>query len=524
MKWEPYKYQKFAYKHVLDHPSAGLLIDMGLGKTAIVLTAILELMKVRGEVKKVLIIAPLSVAEHTWNEEIEKWDHLRSLTISNVIGNTPKKRLTALNKQADIYITNKENVQWLCAHYQLGFPFDMVVVDESSAFKDPDSKRFKAFRIVRPLVKRVVILTGTPTPNGLVDLWSQIYMLDRGERLGTSVGDYRRQYFRPNKQNGNIVYSYKIRTPDKEDDLADIKGKDYNKAIIYEKIGDICISMKSEDYLDLPDLIENVIDVQMTPEVFKKYKEFEKELVLDFMNANGIQDANAITAANAAVLSNKLLQLANGAVYDREKVYHVFHDNKLDHLEEILEEANGKPVLVFYSFQSDVDRIFQRFKKYKPFLIKGKAAINKWNSGEHPLAVAHPKSAGHGLNLQHGGHIMVWFGLNWSLELFQQAVKRLHRNGQLHNVIMNLLLCRGTVDYDVKKALTVKADGQNELLNAVKVKELKKRVADIMQQTFHDYKIDEPDEESINIDDLIGVSKAKVEAAAEEFDIMDYLN
>jgi SNF2 family DNA or RNA helicase len=401
------------------------------------------------ELSKVLVIAPLRVAKLTWSSEIEKWDHLQGLTVSKILG-TKNERLAALEKKADIYIINRENTVWLVNHYGKTWPFDVVVIDELSSFKSNTSKRFKALRKVRPLIKRIVGLTGTPAPNGLIDLWPQLYLLDRGERLGKTVTGYREKYFTPAKKNWQtgIVFEWGLR--------------DGAENEIYEKISDICVSMKTEDYLEVPELIEIPVDVELSPNDMKKYNKFEKDLLLQ------LQDDTEIEALSAAALSNKLLQMANGAIYDEQKNYHVVHDEKIKALEEIIESANGKPVIVFYNYRHDLIRIQEHFKDVRT--LDNETDINDWNSGKIPILLLHPASAGHGLNLQEGGNTIVWFGLTWDLELYQQANARLHRQGQTSKVTSYILKTKGTLDHDVMEALQRKAKGQDALLDAVKAR------------------------------------------------------
>lgn len=444
-----HEYQKAAVQHIIDHEAAGLFLDMGLGKTVSTLTAVNLLMNVYMEVTKVLVIAPKRVAEDTWTTECEKWEHLHGLRVSRVLG-TEKKRKAALKADADIYVINRENVVWLVAQLKGWWPFDMIVIDELSSFKSNTAARFKALRQVRPMTSRVVGLTGTPAPNGLIDLWPQMYLLDMGERLEKTITAYRAKYFRPGRTNGQVVFDYKPNTGSEE--------------AIYKRISDICISMKAEDYLDLPDMIEIPVEVSMNERQMAQYEKFEEEQVLK------LQEEDDISAVNAAALSNKLLQYANGAIYDTERNIHELHEAKLDALEEIVEAANGSPVLVFYSFRHDVARILKRLKAYHPKEIGGQEDIQAWNEGKIAVMMAHPASAGHGLNLQKGGHIMVWFGLPWSLELYQQANARLHRQGQSQPVRNYIIMTKGTMDADVRKALSGKTDRQDALMEAVKAR------------------------------------------------------
>jgi len=448
-EYKPHGYQEFGERHILDNPYCGLFLDMGLGKTVTTLTAIDKLKFDEFEVNKVLVIAPLRVADTTWADEIKKWKHLNHLKLVKILG-TEKERRAALRHEADIYTINRENVPWLVGYLGANFPFDMVVVDELSSFKNPSSLRFKSLRTVRPIIKRLVGLTGTPAPNGLIDLWSQLYLIDRGERLGKTVTEYRKTFFNPNKQNGHVVYSYKL----KEQAEEQIRGK----------ISDVCISMSAKDYLDLPERIDNYIYIDFPTELKTRYEEFEKKHVLELL------DAEEISVVNAAALNTKLLQFANGTVYDDARNTNYLHDLKVKALEEILDTANGKPVLVFYSFQHDLTAIQDKLKKYKPKKLETAKDIEKWNKGEIQLLLAHPASAGHGLNLQAGGSIIVWFGLNWSLELYQQANARLHRQGQTESVIIHHLVSKGTLDEDVIAALSRKDGEQNSLLEAIKAR------------------------------------------------------
>ena len=444
-----HNYQKYSVNYILDHPAAGLLLDMGLGKTVSTLTAINRLMYEDIEIDRVLVIAPKRVAEDTWTKEVQKWEHLKHLRISRVLG-TERQRREALRAKADIYVINRENVCWLVGQYRGALPFDMLVIDELSSFKSPKAERFKALRLVRPGFKRVVGLTGTPAPNSLIDLWSQIYLLDQGERLGRTVTGFRERYFRPGRSNGHVVYDYKI--------------LDGAEEAIYKKISDICVSMKAEDYLQLPPRIDETVEVTLPDKVEAQYTEFEKTEVLSLL---GEEDSN-ISAVNAAALSNKLLQFSNGAIYDSARAVHELHSHKLDALEELVEAANGSPVLVFYSFRHDISRIKKRLKAYSPRELVTSKDIDDWDAGKIQVLLAHPAGAGHGLNLQKGGNIVVWFGLTWSLELYQQANARLHRQGQTKPVRVYHIICRGTMDEDVMKAISGKADKQEALMQAVK--------------------------------------------------------
>lgn len=445
MKYEPHSYQKYATDFIEKNPIAALLLDMGLGKTSITLTAINNLLFDYFDVHRVLVIAPLRVAKNTWPEEIEKWSHLSNLKYSVVVG-TEKERISALKENADIYIINRENIPWLIEKSKLPFEFDMVVIDELSSFKNYSSKRFKSLMKVRPKVKRIIGLTGTPSSNGLMDLFAEFKILDMGVRLGRFIGQYRNVYFTPDKMNGPIVYSYKP-LPSAE-------------KIIYEKISDITISMKATDHLKMPELIECETVVQMSEKENKSYTTLKKELVLSIPDGE-------ITAANAASLSNKLSQLANGAIYLENKEFVTIHDRKLDALEDLIESANGKPLLVAYWFKHDFERIKKRFDIRE---IKTSNDIKDWNDGKIPVAVIHPASAGHGLNLQSGGSTLVWFGLTWSLELYQQTNARLYRQGQNETVVIHHIITKGTIDEDIIKALKRKDKTQSSLIDAVKAK------------------------------------------------------
>lgn len=449
MQFKPWNYQQYSINHIIDHKASGLFLDMGMGKTVSTLTAIDNLIFL-GEVNKVLVIAPLRVAEDTWSTEVDKWDHLKHIRISKILG-TKKQREEALNKNADIYVTNRENVDWLVNECFDSWIWDMVVIDELSSFKSSKAKRFRALKKVRPYFKRIVGLTGTPAPNSLIDLWPQIYLLDGGQRLGKTITGFKDRYFNPGRRNGYVVYNWEL--------------KDGAEEAIQNKISDICISMKVDDYLDLPERIDNRVEISLSKKSMEIYKKLEKDLIIEL----GEED---ITAANAAVLTNKLLQMANGAIYSESKEVVNIHDGKLEKLEEIIDTSNGKSVLVFYNFKHDYNRISEMLtkKKIKHQTLNTSEDIKKWNEGEIQVALLHPASAGHGLNLQYGGNIIVWFGLNWSLELYQQANARLHRQGQKETVIIHHLIAKGTVDEDVMNALANKEINQNMLLEAVKAR------------------------------------------------------
>ena len=444
MKYSPHDYQRYAAEFITTHPIAALLLDMGLGKTSITLTAINDLLFDSFEVHKVLVVAPLRVARDTWSAEIEKWEHLKNLRYSVVVG-TEQERLNALRTSADVYIINRENIQWLVEESGLIFDFDMAVIDELSSFKNHQSKRFRAFTKVRPKLKRIVGLTGTPAGNGLMDLFAEFKLLDMGERLGRLIGQYRNTYFQPDKRNGMVIYSYKP-LPNAEQQ-------------IYDKISDITISMKAADHLKMPKLISTEYTVQLSEKEKEKYDRLKKDLILS-------TDDNEVTAANAASLSNKLSQMANGAVYsDNESIIEI-HDRKLDALEDIIESMNGRPLLVAYWFKHDLERIRKRFEIRE---IKSSRDISEWNSGKIPVALIHPASAGHGLNLQSGGSTLVWFGLTWSLELYQQTNARLWRQGQTADtVVIQHIIAKGTIDEQIMKVLKSKDTTQAALITAVK--------------------------------------------------------
>ena len=424
-----------------------------MSKTVITLTAVLDLLYNRFEVSKVLVIAPLRVAEDTWSRETRKWDHLKDLGIAKILG-SQKERIAALKQSADIWVINRENVEWLVRQCGNNWPFDMVVVDELSSFKSSKARRFRALRKVRPMIKRIVGLTGTPAPNGLLDLWAQVYLLDLGERLGKTVTGYRERYFNPGKRNRTVIYSWALK-PEAE-------------KTIHQKLSDLCVSMRAEDWLELPERVDRVVPVILPPAAKKQYQKLEKELLLPLANSD-------VTANTAAVLSNKLLQMANGAVYDENGEIQHIHDAKMGALEDILEAANGKSVLIFYAYRHDLERLR---KLEGARTLDTVEDIEKWNSGKIPILLAHPASAGHGLNLQAGGNIIVWFGLTWSLEQYQQANARLHRQGQEHGVLVHHLVAEGTIDETVMSVLGSKATGQNALLEAVKARIEKYREAE----------------------------------------------
>lgn len=450
-----HSYQKACVEHIIRTPFCGVFLEMGLGKTVSTLTAINYLMYDYLEVNNVLVIAPKRVAESVWQEEAEQWSHLKHLTFSKIIG-TQLQRVKALNEKADIYIISRDNIAWLCAYYGgMKLPFDMIVVDELSSFKSYKSQRFKSLKVCQPTFKRFVGLTGTPAPNGLIDLWPQIYLMDRGARLGKTISSYRTMYFRPGKTNGNVVYSYDL--------LAN------SESLIHEKIKDICISMKAEDYIQMPMRTDNFIKLTLPQELKQKYREFEREKVLELIDTEN-EESTEINVVNAAALSNKLLQFANGAMYDENSEVHEIHSIKVDALKEIIEDANGKSVLVAWTYRFDRDRLMEALAKYKPRELKKPEDIHDWNNGKIQVMLAHPASAGHGLNLQAGGSIVVWFGLTWSLELYQQFNARLYRQGQDKHVIINHLVMVDTHDADVIHAIKQKAVKQNGLMESIKAK------------------------------------------------------
>lgn len=444
MNFSPHNYQACAINYIETHPIAAVLLDMGLGKTVISLTAIADLLFNSFEAHRILVVAPLRVARDTWPAEIAKWEHLQHLTYAVCVG-TPKERRAALMSGADITIINRENLGWLIDSSGFDFDYDMVVIDELSSFKNHKSKRFQSLMKVRPKVKRIIGLTGTPSSNGLMDLWAEFKLLDFGERLGRFITHYRNNYFIPDKRNGEIIYSY--------------KPMPYAEDAIYRRISDITISMKSTDHLQMPELITSQYEVQLSEEEEKRYEELKADFILELPEGE-------ITAANAASLTGKLSQLANGAIYDDDGNIIEFHDRKLDALEDLIEAANGKPLLVAYWFKHDLQRIKKRFDVRE---IKSSKDITDWNNGDIPVAVIHPASAGHGLNLQAGGSTLIWFGLTWSLELYQQTNARLWRQGQTSGtVVIEHIITKGTIDDRILKALSLKEVTQNALIDAVK--------------------------------------------------------
>ena len=445
MQYNPHEYQTYAINFILEHPVAAVLLEMGLGKSVITLTAIYELMLNRFEVQKVLVIAPLRVARDTWPAEIEKWEHLTGLTYSVAIG-TEAERLAALRRPAHLYLINRENVDWLITKSGIPFDFDMVVIDELSSFKSHAAKRFKSLLKVRPTVKRMVGLTGTPSSNSLMDLWAEFRILDMGQRLGRYITHYRNNFFVPDKRNQQMIFSYKPRAGAED--------------AIYRLISDITISMKSADFLKMPECIINEVPVALSEKEWSVYQALKEDMVVDLKDEE-------IDAVNAAALSGKLLQMANGAVYNGEKEVIHIHDRKLDALEDLIEGANGKPVLVAYWYNHDLQRIKERFSVRE---IKTSQDIKDWNNSDIPVAVIHPASAGHGLNIQFGGSTIIWFGLTWSLELYQQTNARLWRQGQKSTVVIHHIIAKDTIDEDVMKALRKKEKIQSALIDSVKAR------------------------------------------------------
>lgn len=452
MKLKLHDYQVVVKDYIKTHPCAAVILDMGMGKTATTLSAIQELIYDDFEVSKVLVVAPLRVASTVWSDEIDQWSELNQLTYSKILG-TPKQRLAALEKEADIYIINRENLPWLVDACHPHYKWDMVVIDELSSFKSWQSKRFKEFMKMRPFMKRVVGLTGTPSSNGLMDLFAEFKVIDMGERLGRYIGEYRSRYFREGARNGHIVYNY---IP-----------MDYAESQIFDKISDITISMKALDHLEMPELLSRKVMVQLSKKEQSVYASLEKDLVLPYL-----EDTD-ITASSAATLTNKLVQLANGAIYADNQDVVAIHDKKLDALEDILEAANGEPVLIAYWFKHDYERIMNRLEKLgiDGVSIKDDESIRAWNNRMVKVGLIHPASSGHGLNLQKGGHHLVWFGLTWSLELYQQTNARLWRQGQgSETVVIQHLVTAGSIDEDILEVLSDKDDRQERLIRAVKVR------------------------------------------------------
>ena len=453
MEFRPHSYQRHCINKILETKKLGLFLDMGLGKTVTTLTAVKELKYNRFQVCKVLVIAPKKVAEGTWTKEAAKWDHTKMLRVSPVLG-SQAKRIRALNTPADLYVINRENVCWLVDYYRNAWPFDMVVIDESSSFKSHSAKRFKALAGISSRINRMVELTGTPSPNGLADLWSQVYLLDGGERLGKRYSQFRERYFQPDKRGADgMVYSYEAKPGTEESILA--------------KISDICISMKAEDYLELPDLTYHEIPVELDKKSWKAYQDLERKMILELP-----EDDELISVTSAAALSNKLLQLANGAVYDEDRQVHEVHDCKIEAFLELVESLQGKPVLVFYNYQHDRERILKALAKSGLGIRELKTTQDEddWNAGRIDILLTHPASSAYGLNLQQGGNHVIWFGLTWNYELYTQANKRLHRQGQVNKVIIHHLVSTGTRDEDVMAALRRKDDVQNWVMESLKAR------------------------------------------------------
>lgn len=450
-KYKPHDYQAYCRDKIISTPNVALFLEMGLGKTAITLDAIRRLKYDYLCVRKVLVIAPKKVAESTWQNEAAKWEEFAGLTFSAVLG-SQADRIDALNTPADIYLVNRENTQWLVGYYKHKWPFDMVVIDESSSFKNHQAKRFKALKLVRTRIKRMVLLTGTPSPKSLMDLWAQIYLLDEGQRLGKTITAYRDAYFTPDKRNATVVFSYALKAGAEE--------------AIYSRISDICISMRSSDYLDLPELIYNDIPVLLDDKATRTYKRLERDTLLE------LEDETTITAGTAAVLSNKLLQLCNGAVYDEDGNVVELQSCKVDALVETIEQLGDQHAIICYNFKHDKDRILKALAKtgQRIAVYTGAEQEREWNAGNIDLLLVQPASCGYGLNLQTGGHHVIWFGLTWSLELYQQTNKRLHRQGQTCPVLVHHLIVKGGVDEDVIKALHSKDMTQESLLNALRVR------------------------------------------------------
>ena len=456
MNFTPYPHQAAGIDWITEHPAAGLFWGMGTGKTVTTLTAIDRLLHDYLEDGPVLVIAPKRVAENTWSKEAAKWEHLRHLRVVKIMG-TAKQRQEALvgvfeRPYADVYVINRENVCWLVDQVGTRWPFPIVVVDELSSFKSAQSKRWKALRRVRGRIRRIIGLTGTPRPNGIEDLWPEIYLLDQGDRLGRTLGAFRARYLVPEKMNGHIVYSYRPR--------------EGAEAEVYDRLADVCMSIKKDDVLQLPGQIYEDVELEAPPALMKQYKQFERDKVLECLDADG-----EVVAGTEAALTNKLLQFANGAIYDMDGQVHHLHDIKLDALEELLEEAGGDPVLVLYAYKHDADRIRQRITCRA---LDTEADIDAWNRGEIPVALAHPASIGHGLNLQEGGHITVWYGLTWSLELYEQANERLNRPGQRNVCRVYHLILKGTHDERVLKSLQKKEKGQAAAIEALRLEVMKK--------------------------------------------------
>ena len=444
-------YQVRGISHIIENECAALFLDCGMGKSATTLTAIKELID-GCVISNVLIIAPKRVAEVTWKDEIANWEHLKGLTIS-VIAGTANQRRMAMQADADIYTVSRDNIVWLVQEYGgMRLPYDMIVIDELTSFKNHASKRFKALRKVRKFIHRVIGLTGTPSPNGLIDLWAQMYLIDEGKRLGKSIGRYRDEFFTAGSRNGDVIYSYIPKSPAEETEQK-----------ISNRISDICLSMKAEDYLKMPDKVPIYDYVELPPKAMEAYRTFEREQVLELINSG-----EPLTAATAAALGNKLQQMAGGQVYDSDRKVIDVHDEKIEKLKEIVEASNGEPVLVAYAFKHEQARIMEALKEFKPRKLETARDIADWNEGKAPLMVAHPASVGHGINIQKGGHILVWFGNTWSLELYQQFNARLYRQGQMKPVMIHHIVTKGTVDEKIIRSLGGKKDTQDGLMNCIK--------------------------------------------------------
>lgn len=449
--FHPHPYQRYCIHRVVTDPYLGLFLDMGLGKTVITLTGVNDLMYNRFSVRRTLVVAPKKVAEATWTDEAARWEHLRLLRVQTVLG-TERQRLRALSTPADVYVIGRDVVSWLVDHYRQAWPFDMMVLDELSSFKNPSSERFKAIRRVRPRVQRVLGLTGTPAPNGLLDLWAQVYLLDQGQRLYPKFEQFRTRFFDRVPRGDFHTYASKIGADD----------------AIRQAIVDICISMKAEDYLELPELVQNRIPIELDSRARKAYRDFERKQVLEL-------DGEFITAAQAAAVTNKLLQMCAGAVYDENREVHEVHDAKIEAFMELIESLQGKPLLVFYGFQHDRDRIMRALRKtgLEVRELKGPQDYADWNARKIHVGLAHPASTAYGLNLQRGGNHICWFTLPWSLELYEQAQKRLHRQGQQEKVIEHLLMVKDSMDEEVARRLEGKAATQNALIEALKARIVK---------------------------------------------------
>ena len=447
MQYRPHTYQTRLKDFIIENRYAFLTVDMGLGKTVTTLTAIQELLEDYVEISRVLVIAPKSVAENTWTSECAKWDHLAHLRVSVVMGDE-RRRIRALEAPADIYVINRDNVVWLTRHLGKRWTFDTVIIDESSSFKNPASHRFKALRKVRPQIRRLILLTGTPSPNGHMDLWSQMWLIDMGQRLGRTLGAYRTRYFRPGRSNGHVVYDWHLR-PGAHEEISAL-------------MSDVTVSLKAEDWLEVPDLIESDIRIALSEKESKAYREFERDQIMSL-------DGKDIEAVTAAALTNKLLQFTGGAMYDTEHGWHVMSDAKLRALEDIIETAGDEPVLVFYQFRHELSRLLERFKPLHPVTFSGEPDILRdWNTGRIRLMLCQPASVQYGLNMQAGGHIIVWYAPTWNLEQYQQANARLHRQGQERPVLCYRLICEGTIDERVISAVNGKHSAQESLLAMIR--------------------------------------------------------